>query len=81
MLDVNVPACFDDGTCTLGLTKFQVVSGGLQRGDSGGPCFSSASGRPNTVVARGQVVGGGGVGWCTPVNDISATLQASIVTQ
>lgn len=87
VLDTNVRHCFSDGTCTLGMTEFRVVSGGIQGGDSGGPCFSSASGQPNTVVARGQVVGAsnnvgpGQIAWCTPVNDISATLQASLVTQ
>lgn len=85
VLGVNSPSvCFPDG-CTYGMTKIRVTSGMAIGGDSGGPCFSSKSGAPATVMARGQVVGPeAGVGqitYCTPVNDISAALGISILTQ
>ncbi len=83
---VNATTCTSSG-CKTGQTEFSTTSGAAAPGDSGGPCFSSPGGGASTVLARGTVSAGqspGGVGalvWCTQVVEISAILEASIVTQ
>jgi hypothetical protein len=81
-----------DGTTEFVVTQETASDAyGLRPGDSGAPCWSIKGGTPHTVLARGLLSMGitignedgtrvGGMGYCTQIFDVSAELDAWLVT-